>query len=525
MYSGVLPAMQARVPEDEELFGDLSLDFRRQLTDLLDGEALNFRRQQSEQKPGLPQHSFGSDLMSSPFEFRRQQTDSSVIRTALRNQLEKNFADALWTHFSRQTTNASVDSVDTMTTVSSLLGSASSQMSSSRLSQQTLSSLSGLNACQKEDQLTASSRLCAERLSALAGLSIDNKLVVPQVMPSVLPMPSSFLMAPPGLSQPAATVSATPHKAPCMAAGTGPAVMMAPPGSFHAALMNSTLQKVTAAPFSTVEADSPTEEERIVSLQGLTTVMMKHVPNKYSQRKLLREIISAGFQGNVDFIYLPMDPRTKANRGFAFCNLDTPAMAMRFFKVFHGKMLRSFDAEKCIEVSAAEIQGFEANAEHYLSAKALRRNTRDNYSRPMFLRPLPEHLYTTGLSSVIDPDSQVGLTPGNSSPFPAGQVLKQSATLVQRQVSKKIPARAGQEALVTRELPIPFVKQAATTMGGDVLSFEASSTASPRTTAGVSSSNSSSSEPRFCHSCGNERFVSHLFCPFCGVQAWQRFEV
>lgn len=38
----------------------------------------------------------------------------------------------------------------------------------------------------------------------------------------------------------------------------------------------------------------------------------------------------AGFQGKLDFIYLPMDPRSRNARGFAFCNFSTPAAADEF---------------------------------------------------------------------------------------------------------------------------------------------------------------------------------------------------
>eukprot|EP00913_Durusdinium_trenchii_P023822 g22372.t1 len=58
--------------------------------------------------------------------------------------------------------------------------------------------------------------------------------------------------------------------------------------------------------------------------------MLKNVPAKYTQRKLMRELLGAGFQGKLDFIYLPMDPRSRNARGFAFCNFSTPAAADEF---------------------------------------------------------------------------------------------------------------------------------------------------------------------------------------------------
>eukprot|EP00931_Biecheleriopsis_adriatica_P031261 TRINITY_DN18353_c0_g1_i2.p1 TRINITY_DN18353_c0_g1~~TRINITY_DN18353_c0_g1_i2.p1 ORF type:complete len:403 (-),score=47.80 TRINITY_DN18353_c0_g1_i2:59-1237(-) len=128
-------------------------------------------------------------------------------------------------------------------------------------------------------------------------------------------------------------------------------------------------------------------------LRGATTVMIKPVPSKYTQRKLLREILRAGFEGKVDFIYLPLDPRSHTNRGFGFCNLETSQAAERFYEVFQGSYLSGSEADKPLQVSAAEVQGFEANAEYYLRNK-LNKTGRCARSHPIFLRGLPPHLQT-----------------------------------------------------------------------------------------------------------------------------------
>ena len=54
-----------------------------------------------------------------------------------------------------------------------------------------------------------------------------------------------------------------------------------------------------------------------------TTVMIKNIPNKYSQRNLL-ELIDVGYGGAYDFFYLPIDFKNKCNLGYAFINFRRP---------------------------------------------------------------------------------------------------------------------------------------------------------------------------------------------------------
>ncbi|CAJ1368930.1 unnamed protein product, partial [Effrenium voratum] len=83
-------------------------------------------------------------------------------------------------------------------------------------------------------------------------------------------------------------------------------------------------------------------------LSGLTTVMIRNVPSRYTQQKLMREINSLGFLGQYDFFYLPVQPHGRGNRGFAFVNFICPEAAERFYMALHGRMFRH-----CAEAPAA----------------------------------------------------------------------------------------------------------------------------------------------------------------------------
>lgn len=116
---------------------------------------------------------------------------------------------------------------------------------------------------------------------------------------------------------------------------------------------------------------------------GTTTVMMRNIPNKYTQKMLLPEINNAGFLGTFDFLYLPIDPETQANRGYCFLNFIDPSFAWMFKMAYEGKKMIKFNSNKVVSVTPATLQGFEANYAHYSSARV---NRGDPAARPLFLR-------------------------------------------------------------------------------------------------------------------------------------------
>ncbi|CAH8388663.1 unnamed protein product [Eruca vesicaria subsp. sativa] len=119
-----------------------------------------------------------------------------------------------------------------------------------------------------------------------------------------------------------------------------------------------------------------------------TTLMIKNIPNKYSQKLLLNmldnhcihinEAITQESDENkahhqpfssYDFVYLPMDFNNKCNVGYGFVNMTSPEAAWRLYKAFHLQRWEVFNSRKICQITYARVQGLEDLKEHFKSAK------------------------------------------------------------------------------------------------------------------------------------------------------------
>lgn len=117
-----------------------------------------------------------------------------------------------------------------------------------------------------------------------------------------------------------------------------------------------------------------------------TTVMLRNIPNRYTQNMLITLLDEHGFKATYDFVYLPMDFRNGVNLGYAFVNLLTHEDAMRLVATFLGFSKWFFDSAKICEVSWAHPhQGLDEHVERYRNSPVMHASMPEEY-KPMIFK-------------------------------------------------------------------------------------------------------------------------------------------
>jgi hypothetical protein len=73
--------------------------------------------------------------------------------------------------------------------------------------------------------------------------------------------------------------------------------------------------------------------------RDVTTLMVKNLPNRVRVEQLIEKLGEIGFAGRCDYVYMPMDWQTHANKGFGFANFVTPKDALEFATLVEGNGL------------------------------------------------------------------------------------------------------------------------------------------------------------------------------------------
>jgi len=127
-----------------------------------------------------------------------------------------------------------------------------------------------------------------------------------------------------------------------------------------------------------LETDRVAEEYR-------TTVMMKNIPNKYTQESVMSLIHSKGFKAAYDFLYLPIDFRSRSNMGYAFINFCTPTDAQDFVKAFTGFSGWLFNSVKVCQIAwSRPYQGLAAHIDRYRNSPTMHSTIPNEFKPAIF---------------------------------------------------------------------------------------------------------------------------------------------
>ena len=119
-------------------------------------------------------------------------------------------------------------------------------------------------------------------------------------------------------------------------------------------------------------------EKQFINLENVsngkdtrTTVMIRNIPIKYSDKMLLKELEE--FNGKFDCVYMPYDYENSGNKGYAFINFIHPLHILLFHDKFQNKKWIYCESKKICELNSANFQGINEIQKHAKNYKGLKK--------------------------------------------------------------------------------------------------------------------------------------------------------
>ena len=97
-------------------------------------------------------------------------------------------------------------------------------------------------------------------------------------------------------------------------------------------------------------------EKILKGIDKRTTIMIRHIPNKYSYQNILEEI-NIVCKDKYDFFYLPLDFENNCNLGYAFINFTNPLHIIYFYNNFKSRKWLHYNSYKECDLTFAKYQG------------------------------------------------------------------------------------------------------------------------------------------------------------------------
>ena len=148
------------------------------------------------------------------------------------------------------------------------------------------------------------------------------------------------------------------------------------------------------------QSQTPTSNSsRVIPPNEETTVMVRNIPTRLTSLSLIEALREHGFDKTFDFIYSPIDFKTKKNVGYAFINFISPDYKTKFIATFQGLQLKANTSQKCLDIISSRRQGFLENISVFGASELLSSTNQLSHYKPMVmidgdLVPLTDDLFT-----------------------------------------------------------------------------------------------------------------------------------
>jgi hypothetical protein len=130
---------------------------------------------------------------------------------------------------------------------------------------------------------------------------------------------------------------------------------------------------------------SEISDEHVVPTPEKTTVMLRNVPYNCSRDSVVKMMDEAGLCGLYNFIYLPIDFRSKSGFGYAFINMVSNAAAEKLFTQFNGFSDWPMRSQKVAEVTWSEpSQGLHIHIERYRNSPVMHDAVPDEFKPAVY---------------------------------------------------------------------------------------------------------------------------------------------
>jgi len=128
--------------------------------------------------------------------------------------------------------------------------------------------------------------------------------------------------------------------------------------------------------------DSNKQDEFIDIIQ--TAIMLKNIPNDYTQMMLLEMLDENGFKLCYNFVYLPVDFKTGCGRGYAIVNLNDLSIVRMFWNTFNNYTNWKIPSKKICSLVLYNRRNYNELVNRYRNSPIMHKNVPDEYKPVVF---------------------------------------------------------------------------------------------------------------------------------------------